>query len=180
MSPAIRTVHFGHVDDVADIREIYDLIVCSAVSVALLMSESPLAPTAPSPLHIIRSHNAAINALFVSGDNERIYSGDVSGLVVITSTRSIRPLASWKAHTDGLLGIEEWGEQQVITSVCGSSRILWEGEDDVLTWSLFHVFFRACFPHEKATVATTSCTCGNGPRMPHPLSAADLRRPLAR
>ena len=83
------------------------------------MSESSLNPTAPPPLHTIRSHNSAISALFVSGDNERIYSGDLSGLVVITSTRSIRPLASWKAHTDGLLGVEEWGEHQVITSVCG-------------------------------------------------------------
>ncbi|KAH9052959.1 WD-40 repeat-containing protein [Lactarius deliciosus] len=76
------------------------------------MSSSSLAPIAPPPLHTIPH-------LFVSGDNERIYSGDVSGLVVITSTRSIRPLASWKAHTDGLLGVEEWGEQQVITCTCG-------------------------------------------------------------
>ena len=83
------------------------------------MPESSTAPIAPPPLHTIRSHNSGISALFVSHDNERIYSGDVSGQVVITSTRSIRPLASWQAHTDGLLGIEEWGElhEQVITSV---------------------------------------------------------------
>ena len=80
---------------------------------------SPQLASAPPPLHIIRSHTSAISALFVSGDNERIYSGDVSGLAVITSTRSFRPLASWKAHTDGLLGLEEWGKQ-VITSVCDS------------------------------------------------------------
>jgi len=79
---------------------------------------SSLAST-PPPLHIIRSHSSAISALFISGDNERIYSGDVSGLVVITSARTLRPLASWAAHTDGLLGVEEWGKQ-VITSVCGS------------------------------------------------------------
>jgi len=78
---------------------------------------SPQLASAPPPLHIIRSHTSAISSLFISGDNERIYSGDVSGLVVITSTRSFRPLASWKAHTDGLLGLEEWGKQ-VITSVC--------------------------------------------------------------
>jgi hypothetical protein len=81
---------------------------------------SPQLASAPPPLHIIRSHTSAISALFISGDNERIYSGDISGLAVITSTRSFRPLASWKAHTDGLLGIEEWGKQ-VITSVCDSS-----------------------------------------------------------
>ena len=76
--------------------------------------------SAPPPLHIIRSHTSAISALFISDDNERIYSGDISGLAVITSTRSLRPLASWKAHTDGLLGLEEWGNQ-VITSVCDPS-----------------------------------------------------------
>jgi len=78
---------------------------------------SPQLASAPSPLHILRSHTSAISALFISADNERIYSGDISGLVVITSTRSFRPLASWKAHTDGLLGLEEW-RKQVITSVC--------------------------------------------------------------
>jgi hypothetical protein len=78
---------------------------------------SPQLASAPPPLHIIRSHTSAISSLFISGDNERIYSGDISGLAVITSTRSFRPLASWKAHTDGILGLEEWGKQ-VITSVC--------------------------------------------------------------
>ena len=88
-------------------------------NVRLTCSNQMSAPaSAPSPLHIIRSHSSAVSALFISGDNERIYSGDVSGLVVITSTRSLRSVASWKAHTDGLLGVEEWGKQ-VITSVCG-------------------------------------------------------------
>lgn len=68
---------------------------------------SPQLASAPPPLHIIRSHTSAISALFISGDNERIYSGNISGLAVITSTRSCRPL--------GLEG----GEKQVITSVCG-------------------------------------------------------------
>ncbi|KAH9168819.1 WD40 repeat-like protein [Lactarius sanguifluus] len=90
------------------------------------MSSSSLAPIAPPPLHTIRSHNSAVNTLFVSGDNERIYSGDVSGLVVITSTRSIRPFASWKAHTDGLLGVEEWGEQQVITHGRDNKLHVWK------------------------------------------------------
>ncbi|KAI0045871.1 WD40 repeat-like protein [Auriscalpium vulgare] len=63
----------------------------------------------PSPVHLIRAHASAVNVIFISTDNERIYTGDASGLVVITSTRSLRSLASWRAHTDGILGIEEWG-----------------------------------------------------------------------
>lgn len=86
---------------------------------------SPQLASAPPPLHIIRSHTSAISALSVSGDNERIYSGDISGLAVITSTRSFRPLASWKAHTDGLLGLEEWGKQ-VITHGRDNKLHVWK------------------------------------------------------
>jgi hypothetical protein len=52
--------------------------------------------------------------LTFSADNERIYSGDTSGLVVATSTRSLRAITKWQAHSEGLLGIEEM-EDEVIT-----------------------------------------------------------------
>ncbi|KAG1814716.1 uncharacterized protein BJ212DRAFT_1481907 [Suillus subaureus] len=45
--------------------------------------------------------------LFISTDNERLYSGDRAGQVVVTSMRSLRLLASRKAHADSLLGVEE-------------------------------------------------------------------------
>lgn len=70
----------------------------------------------PTPTHLIRSHAAQINAVAISDDNERIYSGDQAGTVVITSTRSIRAIAAWSAHTDGILGVQEW-EDRIITSV---------------------------------------------------------------
>ncbi|KAI0267724.1 WD40 repeat-like protein [Gloeopeniophorella convolvens] len=80
--------------------------------------------SAPPPVHIIRTHTSPISALYVSDDNERIYSGDSSGLVTITSTRTLRPIASWKAHTDGLLGVEEWGSR-VITHARDNKLHLW-------------------------------------------------------
>lgn len=52
-----------------------------------------------------------MNALAFSANNERLYSGDASGLVTITNTRSLRAIATWNAHTDGLLGIEEWASK---------------------------------------------------------------------
>lgn len=67
------------------------------------------APLPPSPSYLLRSHSVQLSALAFSDDNERIYSGDASGVVVVTSTRSLRAIASWKAHSEGLLGIEEWG-----------------------------------------------------------------------
>ncbi|KAI0710149.1 WD-40 repeat-containing protein [Earliella scabrosa] len=72
------------------------------------------APPPPTPKHLIRSHRAQVNVVHVSEDNERIYSGDAEGTVVITSTRSLRAIAHWKAHTDGLLGVQEW-EGSIIT-----------------------------------------------------------------
>jgi WD40 repeat protein len=71
---------------------------------------------APAPAHILRSHSSQINVLAFSTDNERLYSGDASGQIIVTLTRSFRPLASWKAHTDGVLGIEEFRDS-VITWV---------------------------------------------------------------
>ncbi|KAF9236702.1 WD40-repeat-containing domain protein [Melanogaster broomeanus] len=64
----------------------------------------------PSPLHVLRTHQQPVSAIFISSDNERIYSGDARGRVVITSTRSLRAIADWAAHTDGLLGVEEFGD----------------------------------------------------------------------
>jgi hypothetical protein len=129
---------------------------------------APALASAPPPLHIIRLHTSAISALFISGDNERIYSGDISGFVVITSTRSLRPAASWKAHTDGLLGIEEWGKQ-VITSVCDSPLYcsnVPRNPDAIAPSRVIHWLSSA----QKATVVTTSYTYGTFPRRPHPPS----------
>ncbi|KAG1870646.1 WD40-repeat-containing domain protein [Suillus subalutaceus] len=92
-----------------------------------------MALPAPSPIHLLRSHSSAVSTLFISTDNERIYSGDSTGQAIVTSTRSLRPLASWKAHTDSLLGIQEWG-----------SQIITHGRDNKL-----HVWAR---PEESASI----------------------------
>jgi ASTRA-associated protein 1 len=77
------------------------------------------APPPPTPQHILRSHSSPISALSVSGDNERIYSGDASGKVVVTSTGSLRAITQWNAHTctDSILGVEEWVDH-IVTYVC--------------------------------------------------------------
>ncbi len=71
---------------------------------------------APTPLHLLRTHLAAVNCLAFSSDNERLYSADANGQVVVSSTRSLRPLAQWQAHANSILGVQEW-EGQVITYV---------------------------------------------------------------
>lgn len=85
----------------------------------------PAGIPSPSPAHIIRSHSAALSDVSFSDDCERLISADASGLVVVTSTRSLRSLASWKAHEDGVLGVQEISGY-ILTFVVMSLRILLE------------------------------------------------------
>ncbi|KAK0446436.1 WD-40 repeat-containing protein [Desarmillaria tabescens] len=89
------------------------------------MSEPP-----PPPRHILRSHSTGVTTLFISLDNERIYSGDGSGFVVSTSTRTLRPISSWKAHSDGLLGIQEWGAN-IITQGRDNKLHVWRRVEEL-------------------------------------------------
>ncbi|KIY49209.1 WD-40 repeat-containing protein [Fistulina hepatica ATCC 64428] len=86
-------------------------------------------PAPASPRHLLRSHLHPITALFISADNERIYSADASGLALVTSTRSLRPLAKWAAHTDSILGVEEW-EHSIITHGRDNKLHVWTGVED--------------------------------------------------
>lgn len=97
-------------------------------------------PSAPSaPLFVLRHHSAQINALsFVlptpapadssssatrSSSSSRtartrpalLCSGDADGWVAITDLQSRRALCIWQAHTDGVLGIEQWDGSKLIT-----------------------------------------------------------------
>ena len=65
-------------------------------------------PPPPSPKHTLRSHKAQITSLHISDDNETLYSGDIAGLVVLTATRTLRTLVSWKAHENAVLTVKEW------------------------------------------------------------------------
>lgn len=86
--------------------------------------QSPTRMQAPVPSHILRTHAASVTAVAFSPDNERLYSGDGSGRVVITSTRSLRLIAAWSAHTDGILGVHEWAEAaSILTCVSRRSQI---------------------------------------------------------
>ncbi|TDL25682.1 WD-40 repeat-containing protein [Rickenella mellea] len=82
-------------------------------------------PPPPVPAHILRTHSSPVNTISFSEDNERLYSGDLSGTVIVTSTRNLRSLSKWKAHADGLLGVEEWGNS-IITHGRDNKLHVWE------------------------------------------------------
>lgn len=100
------------------------------------MADAPLAPT---PLHLLRSHSAPISALAWSADNERIYIADAMGKVVATSTRSLRAITAWAAHTDSVLGVEEW-DKYIVTYVHLRRRKRSLGSHRHITWLHFLVF----------------------------------------
>ncbi|KAG7440806.1 WD40 repeat-like protein [Guyanagaster necrorhizus] len=91
-------------------------------------SSPPLPP--PPPRHILRSHSSGVTALFISLDNERVYSGDGSGFVVSTSTRTLRAISSWKAHDDGILGVQEWGAN-IITQGRDNKLHVWRRVEEL-------------------------------------------------
>lgn len=62
----------------------------------------------PAPFHLIRKHQSPLSALSFSPSNTLLYSADQGGYVAITDLRSRRVIAYWKAHGDGVLGVEEW------------------------------------------------------------------------
>ncbi|KZT39145.1 WD40 repeat-like protein [Sistotremastrum suecicum HHB10207 ss-3] len=82
-------------------------------------------PPPPSPAHILRLHGSQINDLSFSPDNERLYAGDADGHVTISSTITLRPIANWKPHSDGLLGIQEWNEF-IITQGRDNKLHIWQ------------------------------------------------------
>ena len=62
----------------------------------------------PTPFHLLRVHQAPLSALSFNDDNTLLYAADQSGWVSITDLRTRWVVAHWKAHSDGVLGLEEW------------------------------------------------------------------------
>ncbi|KAJ7494649.1 WD-40 repeat-containing protein [Mycena galericulata] len=83
-----------------------------------------------SPSHLLRSHSSDVTALCFSDDNERLYSGDASGHIIVTSTRSLRAIVSWQAHTDGILGVQEWG-LRIVTHARDHKLHVWTRVQDL-------------------------------------------------
>ncbi|KAH8831761.1 WD-40 repeat-containing protein [Flagelloscypha sp. PMI_526] len=65
-------------------------------------------PSPPPPIHVLRTHSSAITSLSLSKCGSCVYSGDGSGLVSVTSLSTLRPIATWQAHSDSILRACEW------------------------------------------------------------------------
>ena len=67
------------------------------------------------PVYVLRGHACAIHALRFLKNNIRLLTGDSDGWVVSWSMVYKRPVAVWRAHQDGILGIGSWGADRIIT-----------------------------------------------------------------
>ncbi|EJU04926.1 WD40 repeat-like protein [Dacryopinax primogenitus] len=90
--------------------------------------------SAPSPVHILRQHNAQISALAFSSDNRLIYSGDSDGMVCIIYCRTLRPISLWHAHDGNILGVEEW-DDKIITHGRDNKLHVWRAPTIIQTIS---------------------------------------------
>lgn len=81
----------------------------------------------PEPVYILRGHASAVNSLLFLRGNLRLLSGDSSGFIVLWDLTIKRPTAVWKAHGEGIIGIDGWTD----------GRILTQGRDGkIRVWSL--------------------------------------------
>ncbi|WWC71086.1 uncharacterized protein I206_105039 [Kwoniella pini CBS 10737] len=65
-------------------------------------------PSAPPPFHLLRSHHSPISSVYFNPSNTLLYSGDQDGCITILDLKVRRVIAYWKAHQNGILGLEEW------------------------------------------------------------------------
>lgn len=77
------------------------------------MSSKILPPAQPA--YILRGHSAQVHSLHFTLDNQRLLTGDADGWLVSWNLAFKRPVASWKGHQKGILGIGSWGRDCIIS-----------------------------------------------------------------
>ncbi|CAD6563594.1 MAG: ASTRA complex subunit [Tremellales sp. Tagirdzhanova-0007] len=72
----------------------------------------------PAPFHLLRNHQSSLSALSFDSTNNFLYSGDQSGHIAMTDLRKRRVICHWKAHKEGLLGVQEWDGRLIRSGPC--------------------------------------------------------------
>ncbi|KAI1443712.1 WD40 repeat-like protein [Annulohypoxylon stygium] len=88
------------------------------------------------PKSVLRGHRAQVHVTAFIRGNERLASGDADGFVVLWDLTIMRPRAVWKAHTNAILGISDWGDDKIITHGRDNRLVVWKlGRQDETTMS---------------------------------------------
>ncbi|KAI0012461.1 WD40 repeat-like protein [Xylariaceae sp. FL0662B] len=86
------------------------------------MSQHPPA----QPKSFLRGHRAQVYTTAFVRRNQRLASGDADGFVVLWDLTIMRPRAVWRAHTNAILGIADWGDDKIITYGRDNRIVVWK------------------------------------------------------
>ncbi|KAL6719225.1 Astra associated protein 1 Asa1 [Lecanora helva] len=88
------------------------------------MSREALPPAQPS--FVLRGHSAQIHAIHFTPGNTRLLTADADGWVVSWNLSFKRPAAVWKAHSNSVLGIGNWGLDRIVTHGRDNKLLVWQ------------------------------------------------------
>ncbi|KAI1373281.1 WD40 repeat-like protein [Hypoxylon crocopeplum] len=78
------------------------------------------------PKSVLRGHRTQVHTTSFIRSNQRLASGDADGFVVLWDLTIMRPRAVWRAHTNAILGITDWGEERIITHGRDNRLVVWK------------------------------------------------------
>ncbi|KAI1205799.1 WD40 repeat-like protein [Annulohypoxylon truncatum] len=88
------------------------------------------------PRSVLRGHRAQVHVTTFIRSNQRLASGDADGFVILWDLTIMRPRTVWRAHTNAILGISDWGDDKIITHGRDNRLVVWKlGSQDEIAMS---------------------------------------------
>ncbi|KAI2614216.1 WD40 repeat-like protein [Hypoxylon fragiforme] len=78
------------------------------------------------PKSVLRGHRTQVHATAFIRSNHRLATGDADGFVVIWDLTIMRPRAVWRAHTNAILTVADWGDNRIITHGRDNRLVVWK------------------------------------------------------
>lgn len=83
-------------------------------------------PPPAQPVYVLRGHSSPIHAVALVRHNSRLLAGDADGWVSLWNLASKRAVAVWRPHQATILGLQEWGDEKIVSQGRDSRLIVWQ------------------------------------------------------
>ncbi|KAL2354441.1 WD40-repeat-containing domain protein [Cryomyces antarcticus] len=80
----------------------------------------------PQPTYVLRGHGTHVHGVCFLRCNTRLLTGDGDGWVVLWNIATKRAVAVWKGHDGAILGLQSWGEENIITHGRDNKLNVWQ------------------------------------------------------